>query len=143
MGKLLEDKDWYISKFCFRVFWCSRLIKVESYLQGLTSDLPRREGRGHLYKQVLRFLGKLGRAESFSCICFISIAFQFSLVSQSSPTLCEPMNPSMPGLLVHHQLLEFTQTHVHRVSDAIQQSHPLSSLFPPAPNPSQHQSLFQ
>jgi len=53
------------------------------------------------------------------------------------------MNRSTPGLPVHHQLPEFTQTHVHRVSDAIQPSHPLSSPFPPAPNPSQHQSLFQ
>ena len=53
------------------------------------------------------------------------------------------MNCSTPGLPVHHQLPEFTQTHVHQVSDAIQPSHPLSSPFPPAPNPSQHQSLFQ
>ena len=53
------------------------------------------------------------------------------------------MNCSMPGLPVHHQLPEFTQTHVHRVGDAIQPSHPLSSPSPPAPNPSQHQSLFQ
>ena len=68
---------------------------------------------------------------------------QFSLVTQSFLTLCDPMNRSMPGLPVHHQLLEFTQTHVHRVSDAIQPSHPLSSPFPPAPNPSQHQGLFQ
>ena len=68
---------------------------------------------------------------------------QFSLVIQSCPTLCDPMNRSTPGLPVHHQLLEFTQTHVHRVSDAIQPSHPLSSPSPPAPNPSQHQSLFQ
>ena len=52
------------------------------------------------------------------------------------------MNRSIPGPPVHHQLLEFTQTHVHRVSDAIQPSHPLSSPSPPAPNPSQHQSLF-
>ena len=58
-------------------------------------------------------------------------------------TLCDPMNRSTPGLSVHHQLLEFTQTHVHRVSNAIQPSHPLSSPSPPAPNPSQHQSLFQ
>ena len=57
--------------------------------------------------------------------------------------LCDPMNRSMPGLPVHHQLPESTQTHVHRVSDAIQPSHPRSSLSPPAPNPSQHQSLFQ
>ena len=54
-------------------------------------------------------------------------------------TLCDPMNRSMPSLPVHHQLPEFTQTHIHRVSDAIQPSHPLSSPSPPAPNPSQHQ----
>ena len=68
---------------------------------------------------------------------------QFSSVAQSCLTLCNPMNHSTPGLPVHHQLPEFTQTHVHRVSDAIQPSHPLSSPSPPAPNPSQHQSLFQ
>ena len=68
---------------------------------------------------------------------------QFSSVAQSCPTLCDPMNHSMPGLPVHHQLPEFTQTHVHRVGDAIQPSHPLSSPFPPPLNPSQHQSLFQ
>ena len=68
---------------------------------------------------------------------------QFSSVAQSRPTLCDPMNHSTPGLPVHHQLPEFTQTHVHRVSDAIQPSHLLSSPSPPAPNPSQHKSLFQ
>ena len=68
---------------------------------------------------------------------------QIRSVAQSCPTLCDPMNRGMPGLPVHHQLLEFTQTHVHRVSDAIQPSHPLSSPSPLAPNPSQHQSLFQ
>ena len=62
---------------------------------------------------------------------------------QFSPTLCDPMNHSMPGLPIHHHLLEFTQTHDQRVSDAIQPSHPLLSPSPPAPNPSQHQSLFQ
>ena len=61
-----------------------------------------------------------------------------SSVAQSCPTLCDPMNRSTPGLPVHHQLPEFTQTHVHRVSDAIQPSHPLSSPSPPAPNLSQH-----
>ena len=68
---------------------------------------------------------------------------QFSSVAQSCPTLCDPMNRSTPGLPVHHQLPEFTQTHVHRVSYAIQPSHPWSSPSPPAPNPSQHHSLFQ
>ena len=66
---------------------------------------------------------------------------QFSSVAQSCPTLCDPMNCSTQGLPVHHQLPEFTQTHIHRVGDAIQPSHPLSSPSPPAPNPSQHQSF--
>ena len=71
-------------------------------------------------------------------------SFQFSSVqSLSRVRLCDPMNCSMPGLPVHHQLLEFTQTHIHWVGDAIQPPHPLSYPSPPAPNPSQHQSLFQ
>ena len=68
---------------------------------------------------------------------------QFSSVAQLCPNLCNPTNCSTPGLPVHHQLLEFTQTHVHRVSDSIQPSHLLSSPSPPAPNPSQHRGLFQ
>ena len=75
----------------------------------------------------------------FASMCSV----QFSSVAQSCPTLCNPMNRSMPGLPVHHQLPEFTQTHVHRVSDAIEPSNPLLSPSPPASNPSQHQSLFQ
>ena len=69
--------------------------------------------------------------------------YRVSSVTQSCPTLCDPMNCSMPGLPVHHQLAGFTQTHAHRVGDSIQPSHPLSSPSPPAPNPSQHQGLFQ
>ena len=68
---------------------------------------------------------------------------QFSSITQSCLTLCNHMNRSTPGLPVHHQLLEFTQIHVHRVRDAIQPSHPLSSPSPPAPSPSHHQSLLQ
>ena len=68
---------------------------------------------------------------------------QFSSVAQSCLTLCDPMDHSTPGLPVHHQLLEFTQIHVHRVGDAIQPSHPLLSPSPPAPTPSQHQAVFQ
>ena len=70
------------------------------------------------------------------------LSVQFSSVTQSCPTLCDPMYHSTPGLPVHHHLPEFTQTHVHRVRDAIQPSHPWSAPSP-APNPSQHQSLFQ
>ena len=73
----------------------------------------------------------------------VFVILQFSSVAQSCLTLCDPMNCSMLGLPVHHQLLEFTQTHVHRVGDAIQPFHPLSSLSPPSLNPSHHQSLFQ
>ena len=76
-------------------------------------------------------------------IHLVLYSVQFSSVIQSCPTLCGPMNCITQGLSVHHHLPEFTQTHVHRVSDVIQPSHPRSSPSPPAPNPSQHQRLFQ
>ena len=90
-----------------------------------------------LYLNAEQNTGRLPHMDM--CCC----AMQFSSVAQSCPTLCDPMNHSTLGLPVHHQLPEFTQTHVHCVSDTIQPSHPLSSPSPPAPNPSQHQSLFQ
>ena len=74
---------------------------------------------------------------------FHDISVQFSSVTQLCLILCDPMDCSTPGLPVHHQLSEFTQTHVCWVSDAIQSFHPLSSPSPPAPNPSQYQGLFQ
>ena len=77
------------------------------------------------------------------CSNFILLHVQFSSVAQSCTTLCNPMDYSTPGLPVHHQLPESTQTHVHRVGDAIQPSHPLSSLAPPALNLSQHHGLFK
>ena len=79
----------------------------------------------------------------FSPSMVYSVSVQSSPVAQSCPALCDPMNRSTPGLPVHHQLPEFTQTHVHPVGDAMQPSHPLSSPSPPAPNPSQHQGLLQ
>ena len=90
----------------------------------------------------LTFSSPVTTAE-FSKFTWWFSSVQFSSVAQSCLTLCDPMNRSMPGLPVHHQLLEFTQTHAHWVSDAIQLSHPLLSPSPPAPNPSQHQGLFQ
>ena len=74
---------------------------------------------------------------------FTYFSHQIRSVAQSCPTLCNPMNRSRPRLPVHHQPPEFTETHVRQVSDAIQPSHPLSSPSPPAPNPSQHQIVFQ
>ena len=85
-----------------------------------------------LWKTVWRFLKKLGMKPP---------PVQFSSVAQLCLTLCNPVNCSTPGLPVHHQRPEFTQTHVHQLSDAIQPSHPLSSPSPPAPNPSQRQSF--
>ena len=81
----------------------------------------------------------------YSCHLFLisSASVQFSSVTQSCPTICGPMNHSTPGLPVHHQLLEFTQTHVHWVGDAIQPSHPLLSPSPPVLSLSQHQRLFK
>ena len=72
----------------------------------------------------------------WSVYILFHVSVQFSPVAQSCLTLCDPMNRSTPGLPVHHHLPEFTQTHVHRVGDAIQPSHPLSSPSLPAPNPS-------
>ena len=77
----------------------------------------------------------------FGSVYFNLSSVQFSSVAQSCPTVYDPMNRSMPGLPVHHQLPEFTQTHVHGVGDAIQPSHPLSSPSPPVPNLSQHESF--
>ena len=91
----------------------------------------------------LHFVFKFNVISKVLPMVYIGNSVQFSSVAQSCPTLCDPMNHSTPGLPVHHQLPEFTQTHVHWVGDAIQPSHPLSSPSPPAPNPSQHQSLFQ
>ena len=73
-------------------------------------------------------------------VCYV-LLIQFSSIVQSCPTLCNPMNRRTPGLTVHHHLLELTQTHVHRVCDAIQPSQPRSSPSHPDPNPSQHQSF--
>ena len=98
----------------------------------------------HEYTRMYRYK----YIHSYTCaqmnmLLHIFSSVQFSSVAQSCPTLCDPMNRSTPELPVHHHLPEFTQTHVHRVSDAIQPSHPRSSPSPPAPNPSQHQGLSQ
>ena len=81
-------------------------------------------------------------SENISKLCE-QRGLQFSSVAQSCPALCDPMNCSMPGLPVHRQLLEFTQTHVHGLSDVIQPSHPLSPPSPLALNLSQHQGFLQ
>ena len=99
----------------------------------------------YFYGMETHILPYISRSEKFIILPLRKhlLIVQFSSVAQSCPTLCDPMNHSTPGLPVHHQLSEFTQTHIHRVGDAIQPSLPLSPPFPPAPNHSHHQSLFQ
>ena len=112
--------------------WLLSMMLVVSFLSHWGSFL--------LFLVYLQFISWMG-AGFCRCFFYSCWSVQFSSVTQSCPTLCDPMNCSMPGLLVHHQLLESTQTHVHQVSDAIQPSHPLSSPCPPALNLSQHQGF--
>ena len=135
----------YVS-FCCCFFIGGYLI----YNVELVSDVQQGDLVIHIaiLFRYFSYIGYYG-VSSLSCTvypCRLTVWYitvQFSSVTQSCPTLCDPINCSMPGLPVHHQLPEFTQTHIHWVGDAIQPSHPLSFPSPPAPNPSQHQSLFQ
>ena len=98
-----------------------------------------------LFNPLLRFVLAFLPRSKLLLISWLQIylSVQFSSVAQSCPILCDPVNCSTPGLLAHHQLPEFSQTHIYRVSDAILPSHPLSSPSPPAPSPSHNQNLFQ
>ena len=129
-----------VSQCCVRLSWESGGKKGKKEEEDLVSPFYwpgyrvltwRRRATSHVPSHLSGF------------VTILHSSVQFTSVAQSCPTLCDPMNRSTPGLPVHHQLPEFTQIHVHRVSDAIQPSHPLSSPSPLAPNPSQHQSLFQ
>ena len=99
----------------------------------------------HIYRHLYYTWSGTVLTQSRQCnIRYVNCqSYQFSSVAQLCPTLCDPMNHSMPGFPVHHQLPEFTQTHVHWVGDAIQPSHPLLSPSTPALNLSQHQGLFK
>ena len=125
--------------------WLSSFFKINLYwgivdLQCCVSFSCRAQWISYTLHIFIPFpYRSLQSIETSSLCCIV----QFSSVAQSCPTLCDPMNCSTPGLPVHHQLPEFTHTHVHRVDDVIHPSHPLLSPSPPAPNPSQHQSLFQ
>ena len=132
----------------FIYFWLSEgTEQMNLETEWLVHGIYRVASSGNLtdrsFKSQYNFNPMIEKGMSLHAHPKFSSSVQFSSVAQSCPTLCDPMNCSTPGLPVHHQLLEFTQTHVHWVSDAIQPSHPLSSPFPPAPNPSQHQRLFQ
>ena len=115
--------------------------------QGLRPSASVSASLGSLCSMVLKFPSSAHTAHCIYLCCFnldmCILAPSVSSVTQLCPALCDPMNRSTPGLPVHHQLLEFTQTNVHCATDAIQPFHPLSSPSPPALNLSQHQSLFK
>ena len=121
--------------------WATREANVYSNSESLSGTL--KDKFKNVLSSIINNSQKWKQLKCSSTVKQTKNSVQFSSVAQSCPTLCDPMNRSTPGLPVHHQLPEFTQTHVHWVSDAIQPSHPLSSPSPPALNPSQHQSLFQ
>ena len=111
------------------------ILKYDNQIKVSINVLYRRKGQLN-YKIPLKSLPYTTSIDTFSSV-------QFNSVAQSCLTLCDPMNRRTPGLPVHHKLPEFIQSHVHRVSDAIQPSDPLSSPSPPAPSPCQHQGLFR
>ena len=154
-----KAEHWRIDAFelwCWRrlltVPWTARRSKSNQSI--LKEISPECSLEGLMVRLKLQYFGQLvwkadsfektvmlGKIEGRNKSLFSSV--QLGSGTQSCPTLYDPMNCSTPGLPVHHQLPEFTHTHVHRVGDAIQPSHPLLSPSPPAPNPSQHQGLFK
>ena len=140
-------ESWTIKKTEHRRIDTFELWGWKRLLRGWCTGMTKRDGTGREVEWGFR-TGDTCTPMADSCQCMAKPlqyykVIQFSSVAQSCPTLYDTMNRSTPGLLVHHQHPEFTQTHIHQVSDAIQPSHPRSSPSPPAPNPSQHQSLFQ
>ena len=118
-------------------------ISLEEKIQSIKLSLSVTKLAYTIYSSLWTLIIKISKHFLIISNLRLGNIIQFSSVAQSCPTLCDSMNHSTPGLPVHHQLPEFTQTHVHRVGDAIQTSHPLSSPSPPALNPFQHQGLFQ
>ena len=117
------------------IFWVHTYVKTQRAIYFKYVQLIANYTSMKLFTNVLKSPAMAFIASLMISMLFTVYSVQFSSVAQSCPTLCDPMNHSMPGLPVHYQLTEFTQTHVHQVSDAIQPSHLLSSPSPLAPNP--------
>ena len=129
----ISPSNEYSGLISFRIDWLDLFA-----VQGTLKSLRHHSSKASMFQCSAFFIVQL----SHPYMTILTSPVQFSSVAQLCLTFCDPMNRSMPGLPVHHQLLEFTQTHVHRVGEVIQPSHPLLSPSP-APNPSQHQGLFQ
>ena len=143
----MDVSTWILSQ-C--IYMLNHIVHLSNYSKFYLLIMPQWSwGKNNINGIVLGFITK--RLIQHSTLIPLSSVYSplvpqfssFSSVTQSCPTLCDPMNCSMPGLPVHQQLPEFTQINVHQVSDTVQPSHPLTSPLPPAPNTSQHQSLFQ
>ena len=127
---------------CSKSYWFTYLHKTCWIWTAVISDFHKSSQQYLILDTIIIPIGQMRKGRHRSDLFMVN-TIQFSSVAQSCLTLCGPMNRSMPGIPVHHQLPEFTQTHAHRVGDAIQPSHPLSSPSPPAPSLSQYQGLFQ
>ena len=120
------------------------------YICGPKAEFPLNQGPRPVFVKTLYTLSVLAQTHAPNSVKLVWTKekerhkkVQLNSVAQSSLTLCNPMTHSKPGLPIHHHLPEFIRTHILRVGDAIQPSHPLSPPLPPAPNPTQNQSLFQ
>ena len=148
-GKIYKCLKWKSTSrvWLFGTPWSQRswspILQADS-LPAEPPGKPKNTGEGSLFFLQQIFLIQESKWRLLRCrwIVYQLSSVELSSAAQSCPTLWDPMNRSMPGLPVHHQLLEFTQTHAHRVGDTIQSSHPLSSPSP-ASNPSQQQGLYQ
>ena len=141
----LRKTKWAMQVHPLLIWWWHILLKPEYSMQITIFMAESEEELKSLLMKVKEESEKVGLKFSLRELksWHLVPSVQISSVAQLCPTLCDPMNHSTPGFPVHRQLPEFAQTHIHRVSDAIQPPHPLLSPSPPTPNPSQHQSLFQ
>ena len=145
-----SDYDWYLWNVQSKsqVLQCLQHVPLFRPNLFIEDDSRTREGNSTVKPSKKSFVMVMFHCSVSNLLCtWVAQSHirsdQIRSVAQSCLTLCDPMNRSSRGIPVHHQFPDFIQTHVHRVGDAIQPSHPLSSPSPPAPNPSQHQSLFQ
>ena len=141
----MDVSTWILSQ-C--IYTLNHIVHLSNYSKFYLLIMPqwswgKKDGivLGFITKHLIQHSTLIPLSSVYSPLVPQSSSVQF--IAQLCPTLWDPMNHSTPGLSVHHQLPEFTQTHFHWASNAIQPSHPRLSPSPPAPNPSQHQSLFQ